>query len=70
MNRGSLIYEPGFALPACPDGSLPAGTAGKKEKPPRAGEVCPQCKTGRLDYDGLLNLVCPGCGYALGGSFT
>lgn len=36
----------------------------------RPGELCPQCREGRLDYDGLLNLVCPKCGYALGGCFT
>jgi hypothetical protein len=36
----------------------------------RAGDLCPQCKQGRLDYDGLLNLSCPHCGYAVGGCFT
>jgi len=36
----------------------------------RAGDLCPICKTERLDYDGLLNLACPQCGYALGGCFT
>jgi hypothetical protein len=36
----------------------------------RAGELCPQCKTERLDYDGLLNLSCPQCGVAVGGCFT
>lgn len=36
----------------------------------RAGDLCPKCKEERLDYDGLLNLTCPNCGYALGGCFT
>jgi hypothetical protein len=36
----------------------------------RAGDLCPQCKQERLDYDGLLNLSCPKCGYAVGGCFT
>lgn len=36
----------------------------------RAGDLCPQCKRARLDYDGLLNLSCPECGYAVGGCFT
>jgi len=36
----------------------------------RAGNLCPICQTESLDYDGLLNLVCPQCGYALGGCFT
>lgn len=34
------------------------------------GASCPQCQVGRLDYDGLLNLVCPRCGYTAGGCFT
>jgi uncharacterized protein (DUF983 family) len=33
----------------------------------RVGDVCPGCQRGRLDYDGLLNLVCPQCGYAAAG---
>jgi uncharacterized protein (DUF983 family) len=36
----------------------------------RPGDLCPQCHEGRLDYNGLLNLACPKCGYALGGCFT
>ncbi|HTP08204.1 MAG TPA: hypothetical protein VMP08_08145, partial [Anaerolineae bacterium] len=38
---------------------------------PRPGQKCPQCRQGKLDYDGLLNLVCPACGHtAFAGSFT
>ncbi|MBN1536694.1 MAG: hypothetical protein JW908_08185 [Anaerolineales bacterium] len=38
----------------------------------RRGDLCPQCGQGRMDYDGLLNLSCPQCGYTntTGGSFT
>jgi hypothetical protein len=36
----------------------------------RSGDICPCCREARLDYDGLLNLRCPKCGYALVGSFT
>jgi len=36
----------------------------------RAGVRCPKCVEGRLDYDGLLNLACANCGYALQGCFT
>lgn len=57
---------------------VPAGLAeGKREskgdtpvKAPRAGDLCPHCQEGRLDYDGLLNLACSRCGFALGGCFT
>jgi hypothetical protein len=36
----------------------------------KAGDLCPNCHTGQLDYDGCLNLACPVCGYAIGGCFT
>lgn len=36
----------------------------------RPGVTCPNCRADRLDYDGLLNLSCPSCGYTLGGCFT
>jgi hypothetical protein len=37
----------------------------------RSGDVCPQCQIERLDYDGLLNLTCPGCGFSpSGGCFS
>lgn len=61
---------------------LRAGTALKKsglfvnlsmDKPIselRSGDLCPVCHVGRLDYDGLLNLSCSGCGYSIGGCFT
>jgi uncharacterized protein (DUF983 family) len=34
------------------------------------GDLCPKCHAGKLDYDGLLNLACPACGYTIGGCFT
>lgn len=39
-------------------------------KPPRSGDICPRCRKGKLDYDGLLNLSCQECGYTLAGCFT
>ena len=44
--------------------------SGSLGKALRLGDLCPKCHTGRLDYDGLLNLACPVCGYAIGGCFT
>jgi len=37
---------------------------------PKAGELCPNCQSTPIDYDGLLNLSCPKCGYTLAGCFT
>ena len=36
----------------------------------RAGDMCPKCRSAQMDYDGLLNLTCPSCGYILGGCYT
>jgi len=36
----------------------------------RLGGICPVCQIGTFDYDGLLNLKCPNCGYSAGGCFT
>jgi uncharacterized protein (DUF983 family) len=36
-------------------------------RPPRSGDACPACGQGRLDYNGLLELECPACGYRYGG---
>ena len=38
--------------------------------PGRAGDCCPRCAEGILDFDGLLNLHCPRCHYVLAGCFT
>jgi hypothetical protein len=37
---------------------------------PQPGKTCPACGLGIMDYDGLLNLVCPVCGFGEGGCFT
>jgi hypothetical protein len=37
---------------------------------PKAGDLCPKCQSAKIDYDGLLNLTCPDCGYTLAGCFT
>lgn len=47
-----------------------SSTPAKATHEVRAGDLCPQCQEEILDYDGLLNLTCPKCGYALGGCFT
>lgn len=66
--KRNLIEKPVFlkVLPGPDEESEEQG-----EKPPlRAGDLCPICGSAHLDYDGLLNLACPKCGYALGGCFT
>lgn len=35
-----------------------------------AGDLCPHCRSAKLDYDGTLNLACPKCGFTLAGCFT
>jgi uncharacterized protein (DUF983 family) len=34
--------------------------------PLRKGEQCPQCGAAALDYNGLLQLECPACGFVNG----
>jgi uncharacterized protein (DUF983 family) len=57
------VIDETYDIPLTP---LPNGT----DHEPRAGDTCPRCQEGRLDYDGLLKLVCPKCGYAVQGCFT
>jgi hypothetical protein len=52
------VQQPG---PAC---NWPAAKTGQK------GALCSRCRQGVMDYDGLLNLVCPQCGNTEGGCFT
>ena len=35
-------------------------------EPLRKDSICPKCKIGRLDYNGLLQLECPACGFVNG----
>lgn len=35
-------------------------------RPVRRGEPCPRCAGALLDYNGLLDLECPQCGYTEG----
>jgi hypothetical protein len=37
---------------------------------PKAGDICPRCRVATIDYNMLLNLSCPGCGYTLAGCST
>jgi uncharacterized protein (DUF983 family) len=36
----------------------------------RVGMTCPRCQTGKLDYNGLLQLTCPICGLTEAGACT
>jgi hypothetical protein len=36
----------------------------------RAGMTCPCCHQAQLDYNGLLQLMCPRCGVVESGTFT
>jgi uncharacterized Zn finger protein (UPF0148 family) len=36
----------------------------------RAGMLCPRCGQAVIDYDGLLQLVCPNCGLKEAGACT
>jgi len=36
----------------------------------QAGALCPRCKQGILDYNGMLMLECPVCGLTNGYGFT
>jgi uncharacterized protein (DUF983 family) len=35
-------------------------------EPLRSGSPCPECGEGNLDFDGLLQLECPRCGFVSG----
>lgn len=36
----------------------------------RPGMICPRCKGKKIEYNSLLNLVCPNCGLTEAGAST
>jgi len=36
----------------------------------RPGMICARCKAAKIEYDGMLNLVCPNCGLTEAGACT
>ncbi len=50
--------------------SLDREKCSEVENPPLAGEQCPRCKEGALEYDSTLNLVCTECDYVVAGVCT
>ena len=36
------------------------------KEPLRQGATCPQCGKGKLEYNGMLQLECPACGFSNG----
>jgi hypothetical protein len=56
-----IIKETGNAIP-----SQLATLPENLPDPPKSGEVCPTCRNGKLDYNGLLELECPACGDRFG----
>jgi len=36
----------------------------------KAGDACPACGVGKIDYDGTLNLTCDQCGWRASGGGT
>jgi len=46
------------------------GNRAKKPCHIGVGQPCPRCGQAKLDYNSLLNLSCPHCGYELNASFT
>lgn len=68
MNELNIqVEEPTAADKGSVEGSLDVELAVQEL---RRGDICPECGRGRLDYDGLLNLACSECGFAVGGCFT
>lgn len=65
-NQRTFLPTPAAALT---EGRLAAARPGA-DSSLRCGVTCPVCDNGCLDYDGLLNLTCPECGFSLGGCYT
>jgi uncharacterized protein (DUF983 family) len=43
--------------------NIPFDEPATPRQPVRRGSPCPECGRGKLDYNGLLELECPECGY-------
>ena len=56
--------------PCNPSGAMFSRSELEEISEMHAGSPCPKCGEGNLEYNGLLNLACINCGYALGGCFT
>jgi len=40
------------------------------QKSLQPGMICPRCKATKIEYNGMLNLVCPNCGLTETGAST
>lgn len=67
MEEEALEVPHFFALERVSEPASGSASALAESLQLRSGDLCPQCQTGRLDYDGLLNLSCPNCGFSPGG---
>ncbi len=63
MTTPDIRYLPFVAAMERDPALIPQSVA----KTVRRGDACPQCGQGTLDYNGLLELACDQCGYALTG---
>jgi len=54
-------------LPFVVNEAVRTGPQAGRADPIRAGSLCPNCKKGKLDYNGMLDLECPVCSYVLSG---
>lgn len=69
---GPVPEDVSEGLPGEQPGTATQAGGGCAMQSAAAGDICPRCHEGRLDYDGTLNLFCPACGekFNSGGAFT